>query len=205
MLNTFSRMASFYRSHGLRSTIARSREAVRRLSYCGRMVLFSCALPINRPSPVRGVTVERTSASTLPQAEFERTFAVQNPAVRKRQLAERFAAGSELWLARLDGKLAGFGWTIQGRTIEPHFFPLQPDEVHFFDFFVSPEFRGRRINVALMAEVLAQLEGARIRLVHLECAAWNTTQLRSLDKSLFRRYATASKLVFLGRPLVIWH
>jgi ribosomal protein S18 acetylase RimI-like enzyme len=169
------------------------------------MILFSCSLPIKRPQPVGGVSVERTSASTLPKDEYTRSFGVQNPTVRMQQLAALFAAGGELWLARLDGELAGFGWTIQGRTIEPHFFPLQPDEVHFFDFYVSPEFRGRRINVALMTEVLAQLDGAIIRRAHLECAAWNAAQLHSLDKSLFRRYATASKLTFLGRALVIWH
>lgn len=104
----------------------------------------------------------------------------------------------------MEGKLAGFGWTIQGRTIEPHFFPLQSDEVHLFDFFVFPEFRGRGINVALVMDILTRLGEEKVRLAHSECAAWNDAQIRSLSKTPFRRYGEAIKLGILSCWLVIW-
>lgn len=199
------RLWSFYRSHGLASTLARSVEAMRRLSHGGRMILFTCALPTDHATRLMGLSVERTSAPSLPRAEYLQTFGAQNRAAREQELTVRFAAGSELWLARWEGQLAGFGWTIRGSTIEPHFFPIQPDEVHFFDFFVAPGYRGRGINVALMMEVLARLSEQQIRRVHLECAAWNAAQIRSLKKTVFRRNGAASMVRLFGRSLVIWH
>ncbi len=32
--------------------------------------------------------------------------------------------GALLWLIKSEDGLAGYGWTLQGRTIEPHYFPL---------------------------------------------------------------------------------
>ena len=199
------RLWSFYRSHGLGSTLARCVEAMRRLSHGGRMILFACTLPTAPATQPMGLSVERTSASSLPRAEYLEAFGAQNRAAREQELAARFAAGSELWLARWEGRLAAYGWTIRGSTVKPHFFPIQPDEVHFFDFFVAPDFRGRGINVALMMEVLAQLSEQQIRRVHLECAAWNAAQLRSLNKTVFRRNGAASMVSLFGRSLVIWH
>ena len=203
-MSAIARLWSFYRSRGLGSTLARCTESVRRLSYGGRMILFSCVLPTAPASHPAGVSFERHSASSLGRAEFLGVFGEQDTAAREHELAVRFAAGGELWLVRWEGRLAAYGWTIQGSTIEPHFFPIQAEEVHFFDFFVAPPFRGRGINVALMLEVLARLSEHGVRRVHLECAAWNAVQLRSLGKSLFRRNGAARMFRLFGRSLVIW-
>jgi GNAT superfamily N-acetyltransferase len=169
------------------------------------MVLFSCALPAEQAARPAGLSVERTNALTLPKAEYLSVFGAQNTGARERELATRFAAGSELWLARIEGRMAAFGWTIRGSTIAPHFFPIQPDEVHFFDFFVAPEFRGCGVNVVLMMEVLTRLNEEQVRCAHLECAAWNAAQLRSLSRTVFRRNGVASMVRVFGRSLVIWH
>jgi GNAT superfamily N-acetyltransferase len=195
---------SFYRRHGVRSTLARCVEALRRLSYSGRMILFVCPLPSRPPLRPAGVSVERLSVSTLAQADCGSLFGSSDPADLARRLADRFSAGSELWLARVTGRPAGFGWTIRGRAFEPHFFPIQADEVHLFDFFVAADFRGRGVNGALMAECLARLGEQGVRVAHLECAAWNAGQLASLQKTPFRRCASARKLTLFGRPLVLW-
>ena len=202
---TLSRLLSFYRSHGLRSTAARCAEAFRRLSFAGRMVLFSCTLPAPQANPLAGFSLDRSSAATLAKAEYLQVFGATNTAAREEELAVRFAAGSQLWLARSNGELAAYGWTIQGTTVAPHFFPLEADEVHFFDFFVAPAFRGQGINVALMNAVLAQLGSEPVCRVHLECAAWNAAQLRSLHKTVFRPCGQASLFRLWRRSLVIWH
>jgi GNAT superfamily N-acetyltransferase len=203
--NPGRRLFAFYRRHGLRATGARFGAALKHLPYLGRMVLFSCPLPVDRSKGVPGISIERVSAATVSKEDYARVLDVWNFSTRARQLAQRFAAASELWLAKANGDLAGFGWSIQGRTVEPYFFPLQPEDVHLFDFFVFPEYRGRGINVLLIMEILSRLSGEPVRRAHIECTAWNRPQLRSLSKTPFRRYAEAAKVTALGRSLVIWH
>lgn len=194
----------FYRRHGLRSTVARCLTASRRSMYFGRMVLFSCPLPLQQLGVTQQIKVERVNASSLLQNDYERMLNDGDPAGRARELSRRFAAGSELWLAKLDGQLAGFGWTLKGGTIEPHFFPLLPDDVHLFDFYVYPEFRGRGFNIALLKEILDRLSQEKVRHAHIECAAWNQAQLRSLKKTPFLRYGEATQFSVFGRTVVIW-
>lgn len=198
------RLISFHRRHGLSATVARCGVAFQRARFFGRMVLFSCPLPLERVNRTAQICVERVGGNTISKKDYDCLMDVSNPAVRARQLAERFQAGSELWLAKMDGKLAGFGWTIRGRTIEPHFFPLQSGEAHLFDFFVFPEFRGRGINVDLVMEILARLGGPAVCRAHIECAAWNGAQIRSLSKTLFRRCGEATKMKVFGHVVVIW-
>jgi GNAT superfamily N-acetyltransferase len=169
------------------------------------MVLFSCPLPLKSFDPASDIRVERVGRKTITKVDYERILGVWNPKSRARQFAYRFEAGSELWLAKMDGSLAAFGWTIKGRTVEPHFFPLQSGDLHLFDFFVFPDHRGRGVNVTLVMQVLAQLGQEDVRCAHIECAAWNDAQFRSLGKTAFRRYAEATKLRVLGHTIVIWH
>ena len=62
-----------------------------------------------------------------------------------------------MWLIKSAGKLAGFGWTLQGDTIEPHYFPLAQDDVHLFDFHVFPQYRGQGLNPFLVNYILHSL------------------------------------------------
>jgi len=169
------------------------------------MTLLCCSLPVQSGKMPHGLSVERAvGPSTLAIADRERLVDTWNPTIRARQIAERFDAGSELWLAKLDGKLAGYGWTIQGKTIEPHFFPIQHDEVHVFDFFMFPKFRGRGLNGAFVMDILMRLSGEGIRRAHLETAAWNKSAIRHLRKTSFTPFATAIKLCVFGHPIVLW-
>ena len=66
-----------------------------------------------------------------------------NPKLAHGTSIERFETGASLWLIKSADKLAGYGWTLQGRTIEPYYFPLGKDDVHLFDFHVFPQYRGQ--------------------------------------------------------------
>ena len=72
-----------------------------------------------------------------------------NPKLAHRNIKERFDKGASLWLIKFEDRLAGYGWTLQGRTIEPHYFPLGQDDVHLFDFHVFPKYRGRGLTLFL--------------------------------------------------------
>lgn len=199
------RAMSFFKRNGLRASVIRGFLALYRLFFLGRMILFHCALPVQNFAQPQGVQVERVGQMTLSIGDHQRLANAWNPAIRAGQIAERFEAGSELWLAKLCEELVGFGWTIRGRTMEPHFFPIQADELHLYDFFIFPEFRGRGFNVALLSDILARSSAEGIWRAHIECAAWNKAQLHSLTKTPFSMYAEATKMCVLGRPVVLWH
>lgn len=198
------RLSSFYKRHGFRETAGRGLDELHRLSFLGRMALYQCRLPVTETAKPPWLQVQRVGSTTLDDNDRKRIVDVWNPEVCARQIVARFQAGAELWLARAGGVLAGFGWSIRGLTMEPHFFPLSPDDVHLFDFFVFPEFRGRNINVALVWEILRMFGQEGAHRAHIECAMWNTPQIRSLSKTPFIKYAEASKLCLGGRPVVCW-
>lgn len=171
------------------------------------MVLFSCTLPVDELNThqIKDILISRVDEVDLSQSDFARLINVWNRDTRARQINERFESGARLWLAKIDGQLTGYGWTIQGRTIKTHFFPLQKGDIHLFDFYVFPQWRGRGVNVALVKEVLRRSSEEQVHCAHIECAAWNSSQLRSLDKTAFRKYAESTKITIVARPVVIWH
>ena len=117
------------------------------------------------------------------------------PPSARRRLSERFARGASLWLFEIDNDLAAYGWTLRGDTIEPHFFPLGSNDVHLFDFFVFPEYRGRRLNPALVNDILSELaiESRYQGRAFIDAADWNTPQLHSLKRMSFHQLGCARK------------
>jgi ribosomal protein S18 acetylase RimI-like enzyme len=205
---SISRFAAYFTRHGLWATIRRAGLTVRRALFSSRMVLFCCDLagqtlpPADLPSFLK---VERKrSAAELSPEDLEEMTSFWNPTLAHRNMKERFGKGASLWLIKSEGKLAGYGWTLRGRTIEPHYFPPGQDDVHLFDFHVFPRYRGRGMNPFLVTHILRSLatEGAVRALI--EAAEWNQAQLSSLSKTPFRRLGWARKLTVFGRTVVCW-
>jgi ribosomal protein S18 acetylase RimI-like enzyme len=172
------------------------------------MVVFYCDLAKQAPAPANianSVKVERLrSYAELSPQDLNEILNIWNPELAHRNIKERFGKGASLWLIKSEGKLAGYGWTLQGGTIEPHYFPLGPDDVHLFDFYVFPQYRGRGMNPFLVTHVLRSLasEGAGRALT--EAAEWNQAQLSSLSKTPFRPFGRARKLTVFGHTIVCW-
>ena len=153
----------------------------------------------------KDATVERkNNESELSSQDLLQIINVWNPNIARRQLAERFAQGASLWLFKLNDKLAAYGWTIIGRTMERHFMPLGPNDAHLFDYFVFPEYRGRRINPALVNHILTRLVAERRNRAFMEAAEWNTAQLSSLGRTPFHPFGRAWKFNLFRKTLVVW-
>ena len=200
------RLCQYYRQHGFASTARRFGTALRRMSYAGKNVVFVCELPVAQ-NPVRfsdGVLERKSSLAALTAEEVERIVSPADSAAGRRRMNERFAARAELWLVRCQGIITAFGWTIKGRTMEPHFVPLAADDVHLFDFFVFPEFRGRGLNPALVGQILQALSRENLKRAYIEAAAWNEPQLASLKKTPFRRLGAARKFQLGKTTKVFW-
>jgi len=205
---SISRLADYYRRHGLGATIRRTVLATRRALFSSRAVLFYCDL--SRLSPPsedlpKSLRVERKrSVADLDPQDLHQIVNIWNPKLAQRNMEERFGKGASLWLIKFEDRLAGYGWTLQGRTVEPHYFPLGGDDAHLFDFYVLPQFRGRGINPLLVTCVLRCLAADRAGRAFIEAAEWNQAQLSSLGRTPFRRLGRAKKVTVLGRVIVSW-
>jgi GNAT superfamily N-acetyltransferase len=204
----FRRLFQYVERHGLRATMTRIGLSLKRVRAGGWHVLFVYDLatcPPPSPANLNQAKVDRIySEAELSAQDRLQIMGAWNPKIAGRQLSERFAQGASLWLFKWDGQLAAYGWTIIGRTMEPHFMPLGSNDAHLFDYFVYPEFRGRRINPDLVNHVLQQLASERRSRAFIEAAAWNAAQLSSLSRTPFQPFGRAWKGHFFGKTLVVW-
>ena len=206
--SSISRLTAYFRRHGFGATIRRAAVAGRRALFSNRMVLLYCDLAAQSSPTVdlpNSLNVERhrtqidVSLSDLGQIS---TF--WNQRLSERNIKRRFQLGASLWLIKSEGHLAGYGWTLRGQTVEPHYFRLGPDDVHLFDFQVFPQYRGRGLNPLLVGYILRSLAVESQGRAFIEAAEWNQPQLASLRNTPFRRLGLASKLTLSRRTIVCW-
>jgi ribosomal protein S18 acetylase RimI-like enzyme len=206
MSASISRLAAYYTRRGLGATIRRAALAVSRGLFSNRMVLFYCDLsgqtswPADLPSSVE---IERKSnEAELSPKDLHEVIDVWNPKLAHRNIKQRFDRGASLWMIKSDGRLAGYGWTLQGSTVEPHYFPLKHDDVHLFDFHVFPQYRGQGLNPLLVTHILRNLAVECGGRAFIEAAEWNQAQLSSLMRTPFRRLGWARKSIIIRRTIV---
>jgi ribosomal protein S18 acetylase RimI-like enzyme len=149
--------------------------------------------------------VERKKSSEeLSPEDLQGMTSVWNPQLVQQTMQERFDLGASLWMIRSHDKLAGYGWTLQGRTVEPHYFPLGQDDVQFLDFHVFPKHRGRAMDWFLITQILHRLAAEGLGRAFGEAGEWNQASISSFKMTPFRRLGVARKLTILGRTFVIW-
>jgi hypothetical protein len=171
------------------------------------MVLFYCDLSaLKSPPDLPGfLSVERHRNQTdLSPQDLQEITSFWNPDLAHRRIKERFELGASVWLIKVEGNLAGYGWTLQGRTVEPHYFPLGEDDVQFLDFHVFPKYRGRALDWFLMTHILQTLAAEGRARAFGEAAEWNKASLSSFAMTPFRRLGWARKFTILRRTIVWW-
>ena len=204
--DSISRLKDYYSRHGLGATIRRAVLAARRALFSSHMVLFYCGLAdqISRSPDLPGsMKVEHIGSyvEVSPQ-DLQQMTSFWNPKQAHRNIKERFVKGATLWLIKSEDNLAGYGWTLQGRTVKPHYFPLGQDDVHLFDFHVFPQYRGRGINPLLVNCILRNLALNCRGRAFIEAAEWNQAQLTSLQKTPFRHLGLARSFTIFGHTFV---
>lgn len=206
--NSVRRLATYSKRHGLRATAERAVQAASRALFSRRMVLFYFDLGDEIPGlsamPAH-ITLERKkSEHDISPGDLERFLSFWNPELAALQIKERFRQGASLWLLKVDGTIAGYGWTLRGTTMEPHYFPLGQNDEHLFDYYVAPSYRGRGLNPLLVNHILHRLAEGAGRRAFIEAGEWNVAQLASLKKTPFRQLGYASKSTAKGRTVVRW-
>jgi hypothetical protein len=205
---SLSRFAEYYKRHGFLATLRRLGLAAKRALFSSRSVLFYCDLATLPPGPTKlpdFLKVERKRSESEISAEDLTAITVfWNTKLARRNIQEGFAKGASLWLIKSKGSLAGYGWTLRGETMEPHYFPLGPNDVQFFDFHVFPKFRGRAVDWILFTHVLRVLSIEGLARAFGEAGEWNQASLASFRMSPFRPLGSARKITILGHTIVFW-
>jgi ribosomal protein S18 acetylase RimI-like enzyme len=206
--SSVARVTEYFKRNGLRATVRRIALATRRALFSSRMVLFYCDLPtLSSPGEdlASFMKVERhRSQPDLSPRDLQEIISFWNPKLAQRNIKERFEHGASLWLIKSEGRLAGFGWSLQGHTVEPHYFRLRADDVHLFDFHVFPQYRGRGVNPLLVSYILRSLTAECQGRAFIEAAEWNQAQLASLQRTPFRYLGSARKFTPFRRAMVFW-
>jgi len=203
-----SRVTDYYSRHGFSATLRRVGVAAKRALFAGRMVVFYCDLPgqtgrpVNIPSSMRIDRVVR-EAEVLPQ-DFDDITSFWNPKQARRNIKERFANGASLWLIKSEDSVAGYGWTLQGRTIAEYYFPMGQKDVQLFDFYVFPKFRGRALHWLLTAYILQTLAAEGAARAFADTGEWNKAQMSSFKLTPFRRLGAVRSFTIFGYTFVSW-
>jgi ribosomal protein S18 acetylase RimI-like enzyme len=207
--NSISRLTVYWKRNGLRAALRRVGLAARRALFSSHMVLFYCDLStLSSPTadlPSSLKVEQLTNQTDLSPQDLQEITSFWNPDQARRNLNQRFKLGASLWLIKFEGHLAGYGWTLRGRTVEPHYFRLGPDDVHLFDFHVFPQYRGRGVNPLLVSYILRVLAGECQGRAFIEAAEWNQAQLASLQRTPFHRLSFARKFTLRRHTIVCWH
>lgn len=172
------------------------------------MLLFYCDLSEEtQPSldfPMT-ITLEQKRKSTeLNQEDLQAMTSFWNSKLARRNIDQRFGQGAVLWLIKSEGRLAGYGWTLRGCTMEPHYFPLGQHDVHLFDFHVFAQYRGRGMNPFLVSHILRSLAADGPGRAFIEAAEWNQAQLSSVGRTPFRCFGYARKWSIFHHTVVWW-
>jgi len=206
--SSISRFGAYYARHGFGATFRRAGVAAKRALFSSRMVVFYCdlgketAAPVNIPSSLR---VERLrSYAELDAQDLQEMTSFWNPKQAHRNIREQFDQGASLWLIKFGDKLAGYGWTLQGRTIAPYYFPTGHEDAQLFDFYVFPKFRGRAMHWVLTAHILQTLASEGGARAFADTAEWNQAQLSSFKMTHFRRLGVARSFTIFGHTFVSW-
>jgi ribosomal protein S18 acetylase RimI-like enzyme len=202
------RLSGYYSRNGFGATVRRASLAARRAFFSSRMIVFYCDLTTpNLPMtilPIDRKVEHIKSCAELKLQDLREMTSFWNPELAQRNINERFAKGAWLWLIKVGGDLAGYGWTLRGVTIEPYYFPLVSGDAHLFDFHVFPQYRGQGMNPLLVAHILDGLAGSGVSRAFIEAAEWNEAQLASLRKTPFRQLGRVSSFTIFGRKFIHW-
>lgn len=165
------------------------------LSRCGyrRLLLLERALdqPIADFTPGLPVDVAMLAHDELDD------YLVFRPGTTRRGIAGRLRSGDMCFVARHQGRIVAAAWV----TAQPLWVPflgcwidVTPDEVHIYDKFTLPAYRGHGIANAVRTHQMKHLQCAGLRRATGAVLPENLSSLRDDGKGGFRAYAVLRRI-----------
>jgi GNAT superfamily N-acetyltransferase len=197
------------REKGFLSAVRRIIEVVRQRVFHGQSFIF--CMEISRVDPgsltlQEHVTFERKqSMADISPEDMARLASVTNERVARRDMEARFDSGSDLWLARIDGTIAGYQWSVRRAPPGNFYFPFLDNDAYCWDGWTYKEYRNRNISRWLDIYMTGELKKEGVERMFWTIYAWNKASLRVLAKEPNAyQFGRARKTHVFGRDLVLW-
>ena len=204
----YLRTSKYLQRHGLKSSLQRIwRETRNKLRY-NRDILFVRDLLQggleSHPVP-EGFRVEKYNKDTgMPDRLARRIGQEYSEELLRDYVGNRFSNGACLWSLMNEAEDVGYMWTLTGRAMKPHYFPLTPRDLYIFDGFTFPSLRGQGLLCALMDEVLMHYRDEGFHRAYLETHEWNSAVVKMVPKNGFVRLGLARKAIHRNKVKVTW-
>lgn len=204
----YLRSAKYLRRHGLKSSIKRLRREARNKIFYKRDVVFWLDLlqaDLDGQAIPSNLRVERFDRrSGVPERLMNHMAEEYSEVLLKEYIQRRFAKGASLWCLRNETEDISYTWALTGQAMIPYYFPLTERDLHLFDGYTFPNFRGHGLNPVLLNHVLKYYRNEGFHRAYLETREWNTAVMRSVPKNGFIKIGLAKRRIRRGKCTVTW-
>jgi hypothetical protein len=202
------RLVRYYQRKGFIGTVKRLKNAMTQILFPGWDIILCCEsinleeekFPLPQP-----ITINKIEKKEDINDEDLKNFARHiGDRVIQYDMLERFPKGAILWLVKYDDQLAGFLWTIKGKTIEPFYFPLMHNDAYLFDGGIFEEFRGMNIYPLFLTQLLYNLKIDGAIRSYFVAHEWNKSVLRAFSKTPSKIIGAAKISYRFDKIIVLW-
>ena len=153
---------------------------------------------------VQGLLIERYPSRSGVDLEIINTLRMSRGNGMIREMDKLFSRGCELWIGRLEDKIAGICWSCSHKKRTEYFVALDEDDATILSCFVFPQYRGRGIFPAMLqAMVRALMVEDHAHRVYIDCKSWNAPSIRGIQKAGFNFIGSAVRMVLCGRVWIL--
>lgn len=206
--NFITRLLNYYKKRGFIRTFLRICEQPYRIIFKSKMFLFYVdmnELDVSVLNLPQDIIVEcKRSYDEARQLDMQRLIIYWEKEEEWDKARERFEKGAILWILKLEGDIAAFGWSIRGKMVSPWYLPLTLNDAVLFNFVTFEEYRGRNLYSVLLNYIFGRLKSEGVSRSYGFVWEWNTQSIRGIQKAHFRKFVEARKIHFLGRNITIW-
>jgi hypothetical protein len=206
----YEKLNHWYNKHGIISIIPIAFTRLFHRVFCNGEVMFVADL--NELTdidymPPSSITVERYDRENdIPENDKNRLEQLKGGSkILHHFLDCFFQRGAIFWLAKLNGEIAGYHWSLVGGFDGGYGFPMTSKDAVLLSSEVFSEFRGKGVNPAMIQSILNHLKKTGLSRAIISCKVWNTANLRSIPKTPFKRLATFREIKLGKRHLIVWH
>lgn len=204
----YLRTAKYLRRHGLKALFQRLRREARNRFRYNRDIIYSRDLLRggldDHPLPEEYRVVEYDKSTGLPEKLIKRIGEEYSEEIVQNYVSQRLEKGACLWCLESDADHMSYSWALTGRAMKPYYFPLGERDLHLFDGYTFPPFRGRGLNVILLDHVLKRYRDLGFVRALLETHEWNVPVIKMVPKNGFVRIGLARKKIRRGKCRVTW-
>lgn len=207
----YIRLIRYFKKYGLKQSIKRMKEKSYQYIFEKTDFVFYndlTLLDIHDLQNLQNITIESiTKEKEIKKEDLNSLIEHIGEEIILTQLKERFAKLAVLWMIKVDGKLAGYVWSIGKSTYKcpcPYYFPLCDNDVFLFDGSVLPQYRGRNLYPLLLKHVLYGVK--KMGFIRAICDAheWNVSVIKSFSKAGLKKLGTVRKYSLMGHEFVLW-